>query len=208
MPQTGPAQEGAASGQAAPQDTQPQDSLLREMEATRRELQELRARADRLLANWQRAQADLANYRKQAEREREDLVKLADAVLISRLLAVVDDLERALTSVAEALAGFTWVDGIWLIYRKFQAILEAHGVTEIKASEGQPFDPQRHQAVMETEGDAGKVVKVMQKGYLFHQQVLRPVLVMVGKGQEAKPAVPQQETRVPPEETPQPPAAT
>lgn len=169
-------QEGAAGTPAAPEGA-PQG----ELECLRRELEEQRARADRLLANWQRAQADLANLRKQVERERQEISRFVSAALILDLLPVLDDLERALAFVSDKLRGFTWVDGIHLIYRKFQAVLSAYGVQEIKA-QGQRFDPHLHQAVDFVEGaEDGVVVQEIQKGYRLGDRVLRPSLVKVGR---------------------------
>lgn len=143
------------------------------------ELADLKARAERLLANWQRAEADLANYRRRVEQERQELLKYASAGLVMDILAVADDLERALTSLPSALHGFTWIEGIYLIYRRILAVLQAHGVTEVEA-EGKPFDPSCHQAIREVEGEPGKVVQVVQRGYRLHGRLLRPALVLVG----------------------------
>jgi len=93
----------------------------------------------------------------------------------------VDDLDRALQNVDANLAGLTWVDGIRLIYRKFQALLDMQGVEEI-AADGQRFDPTVHEAVMFGEGEDGVVLSVVQKGYKLGGRVLRPAMVVVGKG--------------------------
>jgi molecular chaperone GrpE len=146
-----------------------------------RDLKEQCERADRLLVNWQRAEADLANYRRRVDEERGEQLKFASAELLRSTLVILDDLDRALSSVSSELAGFTWLEGIWLIGRKLEAILVAHKVEEIKA-QGESLDPNLHQAVAEVEGDAGKVMSVVQRGYTFHGRLLRPALVMVGKG--------------------------
>src|ERR1044071_9374438 len=99
-----------------------------ELESLRHDLAEMKARSDRLLASWQRSEADMANLRKRLESERQEMAKAATAVVISEFLPMIDDLERALNTVAEPLRGFTWVDGIWLTYRKFLAALEAYEV--------------------------------------------------------------------------------
>lgn len=77
----------------------------------------------------------------------------------------------------------TWIDGVKLIQRKLQAILEAQGLTEIKTV-GEAFDPNLHEAVLQGDGEEGKVIEVLQKGYKFHDRVIRPALVMVGKSTE------------------------
>ena len=154
---------------------------LEDVESLNKALAEEKAKAENYLANWQRAQADFINYKRRIEQERNETVKFANATLALDLLPVLDDLERALDNITPKLAGLTWVDGIGLIYRKLQAILEGHGLTEIEAL-GQPFDPHLHQAVLYGEGEEGKVIEELQKGYKLHDRVLRPTMVKVGKG--------------------------
>jgi len=144
-------------------------------------LEEERAKASEYLASWQRVQADFSNFKKRAEREKEEVTKFANAELVASLLPVIDDLERALDNASGKLAGLTWVEGIRLIYRKFLSILEAHGLSAIEA-EGKDFDPSLHEAVLYEEGEEGKVLAELQKGYKFHDRVIRPAMVKVGKG--------------------------
>jgi molecular chaperone GrpE len=155
------------------------------LEAAGALLQEEKEKAQRLLANWQRAEADFANYKRRVEQERGEARRLANAALIINVLPVLDDLERALTSLNIEIAGLTWFDGIRLIYRKLQFVLESAGVTQIEA-EGRPFDPRYHEAVMYGEGEEGKVVAEVQRGYKINDRVLRPAMVVVGKGKEKK----------------------
>jgi molecular chaperone GrpE len=140
-------------------------------------------RAEANLASWQRSAADFQNYKRRVEQEREELARLANAALIINLLPLMDDLERALDSVDTRLAGMTWLDGVRLIHRKFQAILEMNGVTEIEA-DGQDFDPNVHEAVTFGPGEDNKVISVVQKGYRLGGRVLRPAMVVVGKQQQ------------------------
>lgn len=143
-------------------------------------LEEERAKAERYLANWQRAQADFDNYKKRIEQEQAEGVKLANMSLIMGLLPVLDDFSRAFDTLPPSLAGFTWIDGVRLIERKLQATLEARGLQEIRAV-GEQFDPKYHEAVMQVEGEDGKVMAEAQKGYMLYDRVLRPSLVVVGK---------------------------
>ena len=152
-----------------------------DIEALAKALEEEKARAERYMASWQRSQADFINYKRRTEQERGDIVKLSNANLLFNLLPVLDDMERALDSISDKLAGFTWVDGIVIIYRKLKAILEANGVSEIKAA-GAKFDPALHEAVVHVEGEEGKVTEVLQKGYMINDRVLRPAMVKVGNG--------------------------
>jgi molecular chaperone GrpE len=140
-------------------------------------------RAESYYASWQRSAADFQNYKRRVEQEREEIARLANASLIINLLPLMDDLERALENVDSHLAGLTWLDGVRLIHRKFQALLEMNGVTEIEA-DGLQFDPNIHEAVMFGEGEEGKVISVVQKGYRLAGRVLRPSLVVVGQGRK------------------------
>jgi len=146
------------------------------------QLAEEREKAQSYLASWQRAAADYQNFKRRVDQEREELARLANAALIINLLPIVDDLERALENVDARLAGLTWLDGVRLIHRKFQALLEMSGVTEI-AADSEAFDPNVHEAVMFGEGEDGKVIGVVQKGYKLGGRVLRPAMVVVGKGE-------------------------
>jgi molecular chaperone GrpE len=158
---------------------QAQESL----EALRDLLAKEKERAEANLASWQRSAADFQNYKRRVEQEREEIARLSNAAMIINLLPLMDDLERALDSVDTRLAGMTWLDGLRLIHRKFQALLEMNAVTEIEA-DGQDFDPNVHEAVTFGPGEENKVIAVVQKGYRLGGRVLRPAMVVVGKKQE------------------------
>jgi molecular chaperone GrpE len=169
-------------------DDAPGEAIVEEaedIETLKIRLADEKSKAESYLANWQRAAADYQNLKRRAEKEREEYGRLATAALVINILPLLDDMERALQSVDIRLAGLTWVDGIRLIYRKFQAVMEAAGVSEIKA-EGETFDPNVHEAVMYGEGEEGKVVAEIQRGYRLGDRVIRPAMVVVGKktGQE------------------------
>ena len=142
---------------------------------------EEKERSEKYLANWQRAQADLANYKKRIEQEQSAIAKYANSTLISSLLSVIDDFERALNNMPQKVMGFTWIEGIFLVHKKLQGILEAHGLSEIKALD-EDFDPTMHQAVMYGDGDEGKVIEELQKGFKLHDRIIRPSMVQVGQG--------------------------
>jgi molecular chaperone GrpE len=145
------------------------------------QLAQEKERAESYLASWQRAAADYQNFKRRVEQERSEVAQMANVALMINLLPLVDDLERALENVDSHLAGLTWLDGIRLIHRKFQALLEMSAVTEIPA-DGQDFDPNLHEAVMYADGPDGKVTSVVQKGYMLGGRVLRPAMVVVGNG--------------------------
>jgi len=155
-----------------------------ELEALRQELEKARAQAAEYLDGWQRARAEFANYKKRNEQERQDLFKLANATLITRLLPIFDDFERAFQTLPRNLLGLTWIDGVALIYRRLQATLEAEGLTLIE-TEGENFDPLLHEAITYEESaeyQEGQVIGEVQKGYQLSDRVLRPALVRVAKG--------------------------
>ena len=156
---------------------------LEDVETLKQVLAEERVKAEGYLANWQRAQADFINYKRRTEQEREEISKFANATLMFSLLPVLDDLERAFTSIPPRLDKLGWVDGIKLIERKLRASLEAQGLSEIKAL-GEPFDPNWHEAVRQDKGTEGMVIEEVQKGYKFRDRVIRPSKVVVGNGEE------------------------
>jgi molecular chaperone GrpE len=170
--------------EAVPKPEAPPAEEPQSPEGLRARLDEEKAKAQDYLANWQRAAADYQNLKRRMEQERGEVGRLATASLIINLLPLVDDLERALRNVDTKLAGLTWIDGIWLIDRKFQAVLENAGVQEIPA-EGQTFDPNVHEAISQVPGDEGKVISVVQKGYKLGDRVIRPAMVVVGSSASA-----------------------
>jgi molecular chaperone GrpE len=156
-----------------------------DFEALKKQLEDEQKKSAENLAGWQRAAADFANYRKRAEQEKNDLVKFGNAALILKVLPVLDDFERAVATLPNGkLAELTWVEGVLLIQRKLQAILEAEGLKPM-AVVGEDFDPTKHEAVLQEEVTDpaldGKVLAELQKGYTLHDKVIRPALVKVGR---------------------------
>jgi len=162
---------------------EPEVTEIEDIETLRQVLAEEQAKAEANLAGWQRAQADFMNYKRRSEQEKEEIGKFANSVLMLNLLPILDDLERAFISIPPRLAKLSWVDGIKLIERKLWAILEAQGLSPIKAL-GEPFDPRFHEAVRQDKGKEGIVIEEVQKGYKLHDRVIRPTMVVVGNGEE------------------------
>jgi molecular chaperone GrpE len=154
--------------------------LQEKIEDLQRVLEQTREQSDEHLRSLQRAAADFANYRRRVDEEREGLAQFTNAVLIGKLLAVLDDFDRALATVpSDTHEG--WVDGIRLVERKLRSVLEAEGVTQIEAL-GQPFDPNLHEAVLHEETadyPDNEVIGELQRGYRLRDRVLRPSLVRV-----------------------------
>ena len=111
------------------------------------------------------------------------MMSLASVALLRKLLPVVDDFDRAMTTLPTNLSQLTWCEGISLIKCKLDAVLESEGVKPIE-SEGQTFDPRYHEAVTyeEVSGyEDGQVISEVQRGYMLGERVLRPALVRVAK---------------------------
>ena len=166
-----------------PTDGGPETATEESVESLRAQLDEERNRAESFRQNWQRSAADFQNFKRRTEEERQKNTLYANLALVLNMLPIYDDLERALANLDVKLAGLQWVEGVRQIARKFQGALEASGVTEL-AAEGQEFDPNVHEAIAQDEGEAGKVVRVVQKGYQMGDRVIRPAMVIVGRADD------------------------
>ncbi len=163
----------------------------KESRGQKKEAEELRARLEeekensaRLLDMARRLQADFENYRKRTERESEEYRRYATKDLVSELLNVADDLERALGSAREEDALTT---GVRAVRGNLMKVLEAQGLREIP-TDGK-FDPNLHEALMVSEGEEDdKVAEVYQKGYMMNGKVLRYAKVRVTKKKDEAPA--------------------
>ena len=154
-----------------------------ELQGLLEELEQAKVQAAGYLEGWQRAQAEFSNYKKRQEVGRVQLTTLANATLLRKLLPVVDDFERAVTTLPPSLSQLTWCEGVFLVRHKLDAVLESEDVTPI-ATEGQMFDPRYHEAVTyeEVSGyEEGQIIGEVQRGYTLGERVLRPALVRVAK---------------------------
>ena len=145
------------------------------------QLQESRDEAAKNLDSYLRAQAELANARKRFEKQRAQTYVNANADLVSKLLPVLDDYERAIETVPESVGEDAWYQGIELVHRKLLSVLESLNVKEIEAV-GTTFDPNVHEALgtePSEEFESGAVSRVMLKGYKIGDRVVRPSLVYV-----------------------------
>ena len=145
-------------------------------------LSEAQQKAQDYLDSWKRAQADFINYKRRTEQENLEMGKYANTQLILSLLPILDDFDRAFDLIAPQSEKADWLEGIKLIGRKLKSILEAQGVSPIKAV-GEPFDPNLHEAVMHIKGEEGKVIRELLKGYKLYDKVIRPSHVAVGNGE-------------------------
>jgi molecular chaperone GrpE len=146
--------------------------------ATREELESLRRERDELKEQLLRRRAEFENFRKRMERERENARTDAIATVLKALGPVLDNLDRALGAEG---SDASLREGIELTRRELLAILESQGV-KLEDPQGQPFDPERHQALAHEPVPGvpeGTVVEVYRKGYSYGDRLLRPALVKV-----------------------------
>jgi len=155
-----------------------------EVTALREELDKFKAQSAEYLDGWQRARAELANARKRFEKERSEAGQMANHALLRKILPVLDDLDRATKTMPDDLRQHAWANGVSLIQRKFQNTLDAEGVKPIEVKPGDAFDPNLHEAVTHEpspDHTEGRIIALVQTGYTFGGQVLRPALVRVAK---------------------------
>ena len=135
--------------------------------------------------NWMRSVADLENYKRRAQKEREDALKFGATQFAKEIVSVADNMKRALESfpqdLDESLSGL--LQGIQMVEQELLKSFEKQGILKINAL-GEKFDPNIHQAVFEIpdeQKEAGIVVQVVQEGYMLHDRLLRPAMVGVSK---------------------------
>lgn len=145
------------------------------------EVEQWKAQAEENHNRLLRTLADMENLRRRVRKEQEDLAKYASLKVIENLLPALDNFERALAADKETLTVDTLLQGVSMVYRQMVQVFEQEGLRVIEA-QGTPFDPHKHQAVMQAEDpnyESGIVVEELQKGYQFKDRVVRPAMVKV-----------------------------
>jgi molecular chaperone GrpE len=154
------------------------------------EIERIKAEAEAARDRLLRAAAEYENFKKRAEREKEEAMKFIAESIVLDIIPILDNLDRAIKSAKsdenrnfEAL-----LQGIEMIHRQMLNVLEKYGVGVIEA-EGRPFDPRVHEAILQVTSDEhpeNTVVQEFEKGYLLHDKVIRPAKVIVSKLPEPK----------------------
>lgn len=145
------------------------------------DLSKLEAALAKLKNDYLYLGAEFDNYKKQAIKERSDLVRFGSERFIRDFLGVFDNFERALSTPTNAENESTLRTGVEMIQRELQSLLTRHGVVEINPV-GQPFDPNTQEAISSEPTDAvppGNVSRVFRKAYRLHDRLLRPAQVVV-----------------------------
>jgi molecular chaperone GrpE len=142
--------------------------------------QEVEESKDQLL----RKAADFENFRKRLAREKEDSIKYANAALLSDVVPIIDDFERAIQSAADSKDFDAFHTGVSMIEQRMVGMLERNWGLKRFSANGEPFDPEKHEAITVEETDQYDteiVLEDYQKGYLLHDRVLRPAKVKVAR---------------------------
>lgn len=145
------------------------------------EVAKFKALAEENEKRYLRTQADFDNFRRRTQKEKEDLAKYATTKLITELVPVIDNFERAMSTADSNTDADSFIKGVNMIFRQLDGVLTAEGLTVMKTV-GEPFNPEFHQAIMQVESDEyeeGIVVEEVQKGYMIKDKVLRPAMVKV-----------------------------
>lgn len=174
------ASDGAGASDAESKEAIQGDDSLGKLEARIAELEEENSE---LKDKYLRKHADFENFRKRMLREKEDFAKYANQQILSDLVSVIDDFERAISSSVGSNDFQSFHDGIVMIEKQLVSMLENRYHLTRFDDQGQDFDPQRHEAVASAPAEEGqesaKVEEVFQKGYLLHDRVIRSAKVKV-----------------------------
>ena len=138
---------------------------------------QLQEKLDLLDEKYHRAIADYANLEKRTQSQRLQYLQTANRDLITKLLNILDDLQRAATHIDD--------DGLNMVIEGFQHLLASEGVTKI-AVDNQPFDPETMECTDTVPGKKNQIIKVIQPGYTLNEYLLRPAQVTVGSGKKHK----------------------
>ncbi|MBI5287074.1 MAG: nucleotide exchange factor GrpE [Deltaproteobacteria bacterium] len=175
--------------QQAPADEEVKVDHGSEIDRLKEALEEKRREAEGNYSRFLRAVADLENYKKRVEKEREEFLNLAQERLIKEILPAVDNLERALGHINDEANLTALREGIKLTLDQMLATLKRFGLEQV-SSIGERFDPARHEAIAQEEGEGfepGVVIKEFQKGYYLKGRLIRPAMVVVSKPPEEVP---------------------
>jgi len=164
-------------------------------DAGQQELEELREKLDAKekevkehYERYLRQVAELDNFKKRINREKEDAIRYANDNLIKDILPVIDNLERAIAHAQGGGNGKPLVEGVEMVLRGLLDVFGKHGVVQVPAV-GEVFDPGKHEAMAQVESsqyEPNTVVDEHHRGYLLRDRLLRPALVTVAKAPQVK----------------------
>jgi len=167
-------------------ETQPEFEAVEESSGNlAEELEKAQAELAKMKDQYIRSEAEMANLRRRVEKDVQNAHKFGQEKLSKELLAVADNLERAIASSEDESADVSvFKDGVQMTLKGLQDVFGKFNI-EVVDPQGEPFDPQLHQAMSMVENpdvEPNTVIAVMQKGYSLHGRLIRPAMVMVSKG--------------------------
>jgi molecular chaperone GrpE len=184
-------------GEEAEQEkSQPEDQKAKEpavekkeptpLERLQQQLDEKTREAAENYDKWLRLRAEFENFKKRMQKEKADLMKFCNESLLKSILPILDNFERAIDHGKGVKENASLLEGLEITLKQFLNTLERFGVKPLSAM-GELFDPEKHEAVsqQESDQDPNRVISEVQKGYLFHDRLLRPARVIVSKEKAA-----------------------
>ena len=155
-----------------------------ELDALNAALEEAHKKEQENLEGWQRERADFSNYKKRIDRDQETAKNSYKSDVLKKFIPVLDDLELAYQHRPEDGKASAWADGIGLIIRKFNSVLENDGLTRIEVKAGDKLDPNIHMAVSAEESDefeSEQIIEVLKNGYRMGDKIINPAIVRVAR---------------------------
>ncbi len=162
------------------------EKLEKKVTISKKEYQDIKEKASLAEQRWDellRLNAEFDNFRKRMGRDKEEFIKYANTDIISDLLGIVDDLERAVETASQKQDFPALSKGVEMTLNRMRKVLKDRGVSRVECI-GKPFDPTEHEAIMSVNNNEvpeDVVVEELQKGYLYHDRVIRPAKVKLSK---------------------------
>jgi molecular chaperone GrpE len=154
----------------------------KELEMLQESLKAEQAKSEEYLNRLKYLQADFENYRRRVEKDFQEMTQRSNERLVTNLVTVLDDLERAIDTGRETENVKSLLEGVHMVYKNLCTILEREGLTRVEAV-GKPFDPKTHEILAKVRTydckEDGKVIEEARKGYMFRGKVIRPSIVKI-----------------------------
>lgn len=163
-----------------------EEKIEKNIEELTKEIEKLKKEKEQLFNDWQKARAELINYKKEERERLEEVIRFSNERIIKELITILDNFDLALNNLKneEEQIKEKYLKGIILIKSQLEEILKREGVEEIKINKGESPDLNFQEIVSEIETKEyppGTIVDVFQKGYLYNEKMIRPARVAVAK---------------------------
>ncbi len=162
-------------------------------EKKQKEFQKLKKEKDEYLEGWQKERANFINYKKDEKERFKEVIRFSNERIVKSLIAILDGFDLAIDSFLkegkDKKENDDYLKGIYLIKSQLKDILEKEGVNEIKVKMGETLNPVFHEAVSLAESEKfapDTIIKILEKGYILNNKVIRPCRVIVAKGNNDK----------------------